>query len=154
ASAIFYGSSIKTVQSTVDSEPRYPLDDFQPSDRDRELIPLLEHNLVKRRHSYFGTADELREVAHDVQFVVFDDFDFSTFNVDDIKRLLDREMDTQRCFEDEAVKDKIHIYTVHDRLFPTESNVRKFRVSKSGFVDCAASLSAEQLQDMQRSASM
>jgi hypothetical protein len=45
---------------------------------------------------YFGTADELREVSESVEFVVFDDVDFTDFTVDNMKRLLDREFDSQR----------------------------------------------------------
>ncbi|KAJ1408665.1 hypothetical protein B484DRAFT_403473 [Ochromonadaceae sp. CCMP2298] len=45
--------------------------------------------LVERRHNVIIIAD-------DVQFVVFDDFDFSTFTAADMKRLLDREFETQR----------------------------------------------------------
>jgi hypothetical protein len=174
--AIFYGSAAKTIQTTVDALPRYSLEDFQPSEADALLLPLLQHNLVKRRHNvarigppgcgkscliqtltmqhgvqFFGTADELREVAPDVQFVVLDDFDFSSFSRDDMKRLLDREFDTQRvkvrykdatlsrkmtrvvlcnhlpeCMDDPAVRERIDIYTVHSRLFPIERS-KKFR---------------------------
>jgi len=45
---------------------------------------------------FVGTADELKEVPSTAQFVVFDDFDFSDLSVDDIKRLFDREKETQR----------------------------------------------------------
>ncbi|KAJ1432801.1 hypothetical protein B484DRAFT_394775 [Ochromonadaceae sp. CCMP2298] len=52
---------------------------------------LIQTLTLKYGVQYFGTADELREIADDVQFVVFDDFDFSTFTAADMKRLLDRE---------------------------------------------------------------
>jgi hypothetical protein len=153
---IFFGSVQKTVQSEATTKPRYDLSKYTPSAEDATLIPFLQHHMVKRRENivlvgaagcgkscliqtltlkhgvqYFGTSDELREVADDVEFVVFDDFDFSSFTCDDIKRLLDREMDTQRvrvrykdaqltktmtriilcnsipeCLEDEAVRDR------------------------------------------------
>jgi cytidylate kinase len=57
---------------------------------------LIQTLTVKYGVQYFGTADELREVPESVEFVVFDDFDFSDFSVDDMKRLLDREFDNQR----------------------------------------------------------
>jgi cytidylate kinase len=94
---------------------------FSPSSADGGLIKYLQYHMVKRRENivvvgpagcgksclietltvkygvqYFGIADELREVSESVEFVVFDDFDFSDFSVDDMKRLLDREFDNQR----------------------------------------------------------
>ncbi|KAJ1402643.1 hypothetical protein B484DRAFT_424418, partial [Ochromonadaceae sp. CCMP2298] len=119
--AILYGSQSKPVQHSESSTARYTIEEFTPSTEDSALIPFLQHNLVKRRHNvvlvgaagcgkscliqtlcmqhgvqYFGTADELKEVAAGVQFVVFDDFDFSQFSTNDVKRILDREFDTQR----------------------------------------------------------
>ncbi|KAJ1413069.1 hypothetical protein B484DRAFT_467708 [Ochromonadaceae sp. CCMP2298] len=174
--AILYGSSAKIVQHTDNSTARYNLTEFTPSPQDSDLIPFLQQNLVKRRHNvvlvgpagcgkscliqtlcmqhgvqYFGTADELKEVSPDVQFVVLDGFDFSQFSTDDIKRLLDREFDSQRVkvryqdallnkrmtrivlcntlpdiFEDDAVKDRAHIIQVHAPLFPKTAR-KKFR---------------------------
>ncbi|KAJ1391085.1 hypothetical protein B484DRAFT_473464 [Ochromonadaceae sp. CCMP2298] len=174
--AILYGSQAKPVQHSESSTARYSIADFNPCTDDSDLIPFLQHNLIKRRHNvvlvgaagcgkscliqtlcmqhgvqYFGTADELKEVAAGVQFVVFDDFDFSQFSTNDVKRILDREFDTQRvrvrfhdavltkymtriilcnslpeCFDDDAVRDRVHIKEIHAPLFP-ESARRKFR---------------------------
>jgi hypothetical protein len=154
--AILYGSQAKPVQHSESSTARYSIADFNPCTDDSDLIPFLQHNLIKRRHNvvlvgaagcgkscliqtlcmqhgvqYFGTADELKEVAAGVQFVVFDDFDFSQFSTNDVKRILDREFDAQRvrvrfhdavltkymtriilcnslpeCFDDDAVRDR------------------------------------------------
>lgn len=158
-SQILFGSTAKDVQSTVDSTARYALSDFAPTSEDEDLIPFLQFHLLKRRENiilvgpagcgkscliqtltmqygvqYFGTADELKQVADNVSFIVFDDFDFKDMSVDDIKRLLDREFATQRVkvryhdaslsnkmtrivlcnelpaiFEDDAVKDRFVI---------------------------------------------
>jgi Fe-S cluster biogenesis protein NfuA len=119
--AIFFGSAPKVVQTEENTRPRYELEMFSPSSSDGGLIKYLEHHMVRRRENivlvglagcgkscliqtltvkfgvqYFGTADELREVSESVEFVVFDDFDFTDFTVDDMKRLLDREFDSQR----------------------------------------------------------
>lgn len=100
---------------------RYTLDDFRPSVEDADLIPSLQHHLIRRRENcvvvgpagcgkssvihaltaphgvrFCGTADELKDVSEADQFIVFDDFDFSDFSVDDVKRVLDREFPTQR----------------------------------------------------------
>jgi hypothetical protein len=119
--AIFFGSAPKTLQNNENTRPRYELDKFCPGSMDGGLIKMLQHHMVRRRENmvivgpagcgkscliqtltvqhgvqYFGTADELREVSARVEFVVFDDFDFTDFSTDDMKRLLDREFDTQR----------------------------------------------------------
>jgi ATP-dependent Clp protease ATP-binding subunit ClpA len=114
--AILYGSQKKEVQKLTTSNSKYTLDDFKPSDEDSALIPFLMNHVIKRRENivlvgppgcgksclveaitmkygvqFFGTPDELKEISNDAQFVAFDDFDFSNFTVDDVKRLLDRE---------------------------------------------------------------
>ncbi|KAJ1434658.1 hypothetical protein B484DRAFT_393902 [Ochromonadaceae sp. CCMP2298] len=72
---ILYGSSTKPVQHILTSKPRYTVDEFAPSAEDADVIPYLQHHLVKRRYNFviIGPA-----------------------GCDDIKRLLDREFDTQR----------------------------------------------------------
>jgi hypothetical protein len=106
----------------------------------------METITMKYGVQFFGTPDELKEISSDAQFVVFDDFDFSNFTVDDIKRLLDREFQEQRVsvrytdaklknsmtrivlcnsvpaiFDDPAVQDRTHTKYVHHPLF-LESN--------------------------------
>jgi len=174
--SILYGSTKKEVQLSTTSNSKYNIQDFTPSNEDEYLIPFLLHNVIKRRENivlvgpagcgkscliecitmkygvqFFGTPDELKEISKDVQFVVFDDFDFTNFNVDDMKRLLDREFPEQRVsvrysdaklknsmtrivlcnvlpeiFKDDAVQDRTHIRHVHHSLF-LSSNKRKFR---------------------------
>jgi hypothetical protein len=174
-SEIMFGSKRKPVLGIVSSS-RYELDDFCPTDEDAELIQFLQYHLIKRRENvvlvgpagtgksclietltsphgvqFFGTADELKEAADSVQFVVFDDFDFRDFIVDDVKRLLDREFSTQRIkvrykdaslsnrmtrvilcntlpalFKDEAVASRTHIKYVTKSLF-AETQRKKFR---------------------------
>jgi len=116
-----YGSQKKELQKLTTSNSKYTLEDFNPSEEDLDLIPFLMNHVIKRRENivvvgppgcgksclietitmkygvqFFGTPDELKEISSDAQFVVFDDFDFSNFTVDDIKRLLDREFQEQR----------------------------------------------------------
>lgn len=65
---------------------------------------------------FFGTPDELKEISSDAQFVVFDDFDFSNFTVDDIKRLLDREFQEQRVsvrYTDAKLKNSMTRIVLH-----------------------------------------
>ena len=110
-----------TPKLNVATSPRYTLEDFTPSVEDKELINQLQHHTIRRRENtvlvgppgcgkscliqtltlqhgvrFFGTADELKEVNETDQFIVFDDFDFRDFSVDDVKRMLDREFPTQR----------------------------------------------------------
>jgi len=174
--AILYGSQKKEVQKLTTSNSKYTLDNFKPSEEDSELIPFLMNHVIKRRENivlvgppgcgksclveaitikygvqFFGTPDELKETSNDAQFVVFDDFDFSKFSVDDVKRLLDREFQEQRVsvrysdaklknsmtrivlcnslpsiFDDPAVEDRTHIKYVIHPLFMVCSK-RKFR---------------------------
>jgi len=56
---------------------------------------LVETITMKNGVQFSGTQDELKEILTDAQFVVFDDFDFINFTVDDIIRLLDREFQEQ-----------------------------------------------------------
>jgi len=164
---ILYGSQKKELQKLTTSNSKYTLEDFKPSEEDLDLIPFLLNHVIKRRENivlvgppgcgksclvetitmkygvqFFGTPDELKEISSDAQFVVFDDFDFSNFTVDDIKRLLDREFQEQRVsvsmtrivlcnsvpavFDDPAVRDRTHTRYVQHRLFMV-SNKRKFR---------------------------
>jgi len=174
--AILYGSQKKEVQKLTTSNSKYTIDDFKPSDEDSALIPFLMTHVIKRRENivlvgppgcgksclveaiimkygvqFFGTPDELKEISNDAQFVVFDDFDFSNFTVDDVKRLLDREFQEQRVsvrysdaklknsmtrivlcnsipaiFDDPAVQDRTHTKYVIHPLFMFSSK-RKFR---------------------------
>lgn len=171
-----YGSQKKEVQKLTTSNSKYTLDDFKPSEEDSELIPFLLKHVISRRENivlvgppgceksclvetitmkygvqFFGTPDELKEISCDAQFVVFDNFDFSNFSVDDIKRLLDREFQEQRVsvrytdaklknsmtrivlcnsipaiFDDPAVQDRTHTKYVTHPLFMV-TNKRKFR---------------------------
>jgi adenylate kinase family enzyme len=173
---ILFGSGGKEILSETTTKSRYQLSDFCPDTGDQHIIPFLETQLVERRHNviivgpagcgkscliqtltlkygvqYFGTADELREIADDVQFVVFDDFDFNTFTAADMKRLLDREFETQRvkvryhdamlskrmtriilcndlpeCCDNAAVLDRAEIIYIQGPLFPAASR-KKFR---------------------------
>jgi cytidylate kinase len=173
---ILFGSATKEILSETTMESRYQLSDFCPDAEDAYIIPFLETQLVQRRHNliivgpagcgkscliqtltmkyrvqYFGTADELREVADNVQFVVFDDFDFTNFKAEDIKRMLDRKFETQRvkvryhdamlskkmtriilcnelpeCCNNDAVLDRADVVYVKSRLFPTTKRT-KFR---------------------------
>ena len=166
----------KEVQKLTTSNSKYTIDDFKPSDEDSALIPFLMTHVIKRRENivlvgppgcgksclveaitmkygvqFFGTPDELKEISNDAQFVVFDDFDFSNFTVDDVKRLLDREFQEQRVsvrysdaklknsmtrivlcnsipaiFDDPAVQDRTHTKYVIHPLFMFSSK-RKFR---------------------------
>jgi len=174
--AILYGSQKKEVQKLTTSNSKYTIDDFKPSDEDSALIPFLMTHVIKRRENivlvgppgcgksclveaitmkygvqFFGTPDELKEISNDAQFVVFDDFDFSNFTVDDVKRLLDREFQEQRVsvrysdaklknsmtrivlcnsipaiFDDPAVQDRTHTKYVIHPLFMFSSK-KKFR---------------------------
>ena len=173
---ILFGSKKKEIQSCKTSLSKYNIHDFKPSQEDVELIPFITQYVINRRHNvvlvdqpgcgkscliecltmkygvqFFGTPDELKDISNDVKFVVFDDFDFDGFNVDDIKRLLDREFQEQRIsvryadailknnmtriilcntlpkhFEDPAVQDRTHIKYINSTLFEV-ANKRKFR---------------------------
>jgi len=188
--SILYGSTKKEIQLLTTSNSKYNIQDFTPSIEDKDLIPFLLHNVIKRRESivlvgppgcgkscliecitmkygvqFFGTPDELKEISNDVQFVVFDDFDFSNFKVDDMKRLLDREFQEQRVsvrysdaklknnmtrivlcnslpdiFNDTAVQDRTNVLHVHRSLF-LSSTKRKFRGTH--LLDCENSYDNE-----------
>lgn len=118
---ILFGSGGAQSKTPNYVSPRYQLNDFKPSSRDTDLISFLLMHMLRRRENtvivgppgcgktslvhtitaahgvrYCGTADELKDIAESDQFIVFDDFDFKDFSVDDVKRILDREMPTQR----------------------------------------------------------
>lgn len=126
-----YGAPKLNAPSTA----RYELEEFTPVDEDKGLIALLQYHTIQRRENtvlvgppgcgkscliqtltlqhgvrFFGTADELKEVNDNDQFIVFDDFDFRDFSVDDVKRLLDREFPTQR------VKVRYHDATLMNKM--------------------------------------
>jgi hypothetical protein len=173
---VVFGSVIKEVQTTDIRQSRYQLVDFSPEGDDANLIEKLQHCLLKRRHNvvlvgppgtgkscliqtltaqygvqFFGTADELKEISPEAQFIVFDDFDFSSLTVECMKRMLDREFPTQRIkvrytdamlthemtrvilcnelhdhFDNEAVRSRVEIINVSAPLFK-QSRIVKFR---------------------------
>jgi nicotinamide riboside kinase len=174
-SQIMFGSTKKPVLGVVSSS-RYTVEDFTPCAEDALTIQFLQHHLITRRENvvligpagtgkscliealtsafgcqFFGTADELKEISDEVQFAVFDDFDFKDFTKDDIKRLLDREFTTQRLkvryadavlrnkttrivlcntlpsvFDDAAIFSRTHVKYITAPLF-AESQRTKFR---------------------------
>jgi hypothetical protein len=58
---------------------------------------LIDTITMKYGVHFFGTPDELKEISSDAQFVVFDDFDFSNFTVDDIKQRISSICQIHRC---------------------------------------------------------
>jgi hypothetical protein len=103
---VIFGSVTKDVQKTDVRSARYDIGDFSPAGSDVGLIDTLQQKLLRRRHNdvlvgpagsgkscliqtltapygvqFFGTADEIKEISPETQFIVLDDFDFSDLSV-------------------------------------------------------------------------
>lgn len=125
-SSILFGSTAVGVDNDTSDDnylPAHNVQDFKPEDiLDSDLVDFLKFNLLSRRNNillhgpagtgktslvhalthafgvkFVSTPDDLKNVdARKTKFVIFDDFDWHEIPVDTIKRLMDRESNTQR----------------------------------------------------------